>query len=94
MTVSLIFAGGVALVGLLVAALVAARQHAAPSLRLVSQHTVKPRDVRVDDWLEGHGRVTSVEPLANEGVLVRTAKELIVCRSDEELPVLRKRGDL
>ena len=60
------FAGGVAIVGLSMAILIAARQHSAPSLRAVSEHfVIVDRDVRVDDWLEGRGRVTSVELLEN-----------------------------
>ena len=80
----------VAVVGLLVAYAFAARQHSAPLSRVATQLMVKPGDVRVNDWLHDHGRVTSVEVLDNAGVLVRTANELIVCRADLEVRVLRR----
>jgi len=91
--VIVILAGGGAAIGLLVAYAIAARQHAAPSLRVATQQLVRPGDVRVNDWLQGHGRVISVEPLETSGVLVRTATELIVCRSDDEVTVLRRRAE-
>lgn len=88
-----LLACGVAVVGLLIAYVFAARQHAAPSSRVATQLLVKSGDVRVNDWLQGHGRVTGVEPLETSGVLVRTANELIVCRPDDEVTVLRKLGE-
>jgi len=56
----------------------------------MAQRMVLPSEIRVDDWLEGRGRVTSVEVLDSTGVLVRTASELIVCSTDVEVPVLRR----
>lgn len=81
------------MVGLCVAYLLATRQHSAPSLRVATRQSVGPGEIQVNDWLEGHGRVTSVEPLGTTGVLIRTAHELIVCRFDDEFSVLRRRGE-
>lgn len=86
-----VLAGGVAVVGLLIAYVFASRQHSAPSRRVATQRLVRAIEVRVDDWLHIHGRVTSVELLETSGVLVRTAKELIVYRPDDEVTVLRRR---
>ena len=83
-------AATVVVLGLLLAYFADVRNNPAPRLHLISQQVIRLGDVRVDDWLEGHGRVVGVVVLGERDLLVTTANELIMCRTDDEAAVLRR----
>ena len=78
------------MIGLLVAYVLNVRDWSVPLLHVVSVQVVRLADVRIDDWIPEHGTVLDVVVLGDQDLLVKTSNQLIMCRVDDEVTIIRR----